>query len=138
MKAKVKIETEVEIKTLHVSAGVRYWEDSSFNDKEDTEDGELVPLRNKDYWEPVIDIETGIIQDWPKGTTARIHYKVCDDGVYTLKDSTGKVVMKKDGYVPACLSPKERNFGDYVILDIDENGKIDEWEFTHNELEQFE
>ena len=30
-------------------------------------------------------------------------------------------------YVPAFLSPKEESYGDYIIMDIDENGKIDNW-----------
>ena len=37
MKAKVKVEQEVEIKTLSVKAGVRYWEDAEVNGVEESE-----------------------------------------------------------------------------------------------------
>lgn len=69
MKAKIKIEKEVELKTLSVKAGVRYWEDAEVNGVEDT-DGTLIPCRNGDDWCPEIDIETGRILNWEQGKTA--------------------------------------------------------------------
>lgn len=127
MKAKVKIEQEVEIKTLHVEAGVRYWEDATVNGVED-EAGDLIPFKDGDYWRPVIDINTGIILNWPLGTIADIHYKVCDDGSYFLKDAKGKTVLSiEDNYVPSILSPTENGYGDYIIMKVDGEGKIEGW-----------
>jgi len=126
MKVKMKITTEVDITTLKVKAGARYWEDAKVNGVEDV-DGTLIPFREDDYWCPIIDIETGTIKGWPKGTTAEIHYKVCDDGEYTLLDAKGNEVAKAEGYVVSCMSPKENGYGDYIIMDIDENGVIDGW-----------
>lgn len=40
---KLKVEKEFDIKTLVVSANVRYWEDSTINGVED-KDGTLTPL----------------------------------------------------------------------------------------------
>ncbi len=115
-----------EIKYLQAECGVRYWEDGEVNGTEDT-DGELIPLRVKDAWCPTIDLETGTIQDWPAGTTANIHYKVCDAGIYKLLDAEKKVVREIDGYVPTMMSPGGSGYGDYVIMTIGPDGKIENW-----------
>lgn len=128
MKVQIKAVKEVEIKTLDVKAGVRYWEDSTVNGVED-ETGELMPCRVEDYWCPSIDVDSGKIMNWTKGIKAEIHYKICDDGEYTLRGEDGKKVIAIDGYVPNCMSPKENGYGDYIIMDVDENGVIVDWEF---------
>lgn len=111
---------------LKVSAGVRYWEDAKVNGVEDA-DGTLIPIRNGDAWEPVIDIASGLVLDWPAGTTADIHYKVCDAGIYQLLNYERQVVAEYAGYVPDCLSPQESGFGDYIILKIGPDGAIEGW-----------
>ena len=131
MKCKIKIEREVDLKLLIVKAGVRYWEDSEVSGENDTEDGENIPCKNGDLWSPHIEIETGKILNWEQGKRAEIHYKVCDCCGYELQDENGEVVFsEEDGYVPDTLSPKERGYGDYIIMDIDENGIIADWEFN--------
>lgn len=115
-----------EIKYLQAECGVRYWEDGEVNGTEDT-DGELMPLRVKDAWCPTIELETGTIQDWPAGTIANIHYKVCDAGLYKLLDAEKKVVREIDGYVPTMMSPGGSGYGDYVIMTIGPDGKIENW-----------
>jgi hypothetical protein len=125
MKATIKIEKEVDIKTVLVNAHVRYWEDASINGVAD-EDGTLTPCREGDLWCPEIDIDTGVILNWPKGTTADIHFKVCDGGSYYLKDAEGNIVLKReDDYVPNQLIPG--SYGDYIEMTIDVNGKIADW-----------
>jgi hypothetical protein len=136
MKAKVKIESEVEIKTLRVIANVRYWEDGEIDGESDTEEGEM-PCKKGDVWCPLIDIETGKITTWKQGTAAKIHYKVCDGGMYELLDASGKVLLTRDGYVPDCLCPKEEGYGDYIIMDIDANGMIQDWKFDEESVEDF-
>ena len=131
MKIKLKIEKEVEIYTLQVNACVRYWNDSTVNGDEDTEDGDNIPCKQGDLWMPEIDIETGKILNWTQGVTASIHYKVCDGCGWELKTPVGDVALSaEDGYVPDTLSPKENGYGDYIIMDIDENGQIADWEFN--------
>ena len=126
MKVKIKVEKEVEIKTLIVDAGARYWEDSTVDGVEDT-DGDLIPCRDGDRWKPIIDIESGVITNWKQGVKADVHYKVCDDGIYHLADESGEIVVTRDGYVPNILDLDKESFGDYIIMHIDENGKIDNW-----------
>ena len=76
---------------------------------------------------PAIDVETGIIEGWTQGTKAEIHFKVCDQCTVSLIDEKDEIVKEHEGYVPDCLSPKENGYGDYIIMDIDENGKIKDW-----------
>jgi len=135
MKIELTITKEFDVKYLAVSAGVRYWEDSFVNGIED-KDGTLIPCRLSDdeYWKPIIDLDTGIIINWDKGIKAEIHYKVCDDGVYTLLDSNNNNIQEIDGYVPSIMCPKGSGFGDYIIMDIDENGLIDNFNV---DLEEF-
>lgn len=125
MKTTINTKKEVEIKTVQVEAEVRYWEDATVNGVEDV-DGALIPFRKGDLWCPEIDVNTGIILNWPEGVTADVHFKVCDAGSYYLKDEDGNVVLSiEDNYVPNSLIPGE--YGDYIIMTIDENGKIVEW-----------
>ena len=123
-----------EVTTLVVDAQVRYWEDTNVNGKEDT-NGTEIPCRVNDCWCPIIDLETGKITNWDIGKTAKVHYKVCDAGIYTLLDSNGDKVVKIDGYVPKILCPTKAGFGDYIIMNIDEFGKIANWTVR---LEDFE
>jgi hypothetical protein len=135
MKIKLKKEAEYDIKTLHVRAGVRYFEDTTVNGQTDDE-GDLIPCRDgSDNWCPIIDIDTGIITNWEQGKGADVHYKICDDGSYTLKNNEGNVITYVDGYVPKCMCPEENGYGDYIIMKIDANGLIAGWKFS---LEGFE
>lgn len=122
-----EVKQQVEVTTLHASIGVRYWEDASVNGMTDDEDDPAMPLIRDGRWELMIDLATGRIDGWPKGTTADTYYKVCDDGVYRLLAQNGDEVCKRDGYVPDMLAPKEDGYGDYVILTIGADGIIEGW-----------
>lgn len=131
MKVTLKVEKEFDLKTLEVFAGVRYWEDSSINGEDDSEEGDLIPCKVGENWCPIIDIETGIITNWEKGKIASIHYKVCDECSWGLKDVNGELVLKSEGdYVPKTLCPQEDGYGDYIIMDINEDGSIHKWKFN--------
>lgn len=137
MKVTITVEKEIELKTLVVKAKVRYWEDSTINGADDTENGDLVPCKVGELWQPIIDIDTGIIQNWQQGTTAQIHYKVCDCCGWQLLDADGKIATQQDdGYVPNTLCPKETQEGDYIVMDIDEDGKIDKWKFDIDDFQE--
>src|SRR5690606_18052314 len=64
---------EVEVSTLQVRAGVRYWCDATVNGVEGDEDAHGpdsdmgIPCREGEDWCPAINIETGTIEGWPKG-----------------------------------------------------------------------
>lgn len=112
---------------IEVDAGVRYWEDATVNGVED--EAGAIPLKVGDRWKPVIDLATGAVLNWPPGTTADIHYKVCDDGDYWLLDEAKVRVAKKTGYyVPNdILCVGDNGFGDYIILNIGSDGLIAGW-----------
>lgn len=126
MKVTFSTKQSVPVRYLKAKCGVRYWEDAKVNGVEDA-DGTLIPCRDGDYWCLLIDLESGEIENWTPGVTASVHYKVCDDGEYVLLNEERQEVRKIDGYVPVMLSPKDNGFGDYVIMDIDENGMIQGW-----------
>lgn len=103
-KITIKKEVEYDAKYLFAECGVSYWEDAQVNENDDV-DGSLIPCRVEDTWSPLIEIETGTIVGWPEGTSANVHYKVCDAGKYTLLDADRKEIISIDGYVPSIMSP---------------------------------
>ena len=79
-------------------------------------------------WMPLIDVETGKIINWVEGTTARVHYKVCDEGIYRLLDADKNIIVEVESYVPSFLGED----GDYIIMNIDEHGVIKNFVFNNN------
>lgn len=126
MKLELNEKRYAEVKYLLAECGVRYWEDAEVNGVED-ESGSLIPCRKGETWSPVIELETGIIKDWPKGVVAEIHYKVCDDGRYSLLNDNMEEMYSLEGYVPSMMCPQDSGYGDYVIMSISGDGKIDGW-----------
>ena len=127
MRVTLNIKKDFNLKDLEVFANVRYWEDTDVNGIKD-ENGKLIPCRNDDLWEPIIDINSGQILNWKQGKTANVHYKVCDEFIYSITDINGDTVIEEDEiYVPTIMCPKSNGYGDYIIMDIDENGYIKDW-----------
>lgn len=123
---------------IEVEAGVRYWEDASLNGIEDTNG--TIPLRKGDAWNPVIELKTGLVLNWPNGIEAKIHYKVCDEGQYWLLDENKNRVAKWKGYyVPNdILCINSNGYGDYIILKIEKNGFIQSWKEPAINSEQWQ
>lgn len=121
----MKIETTIDIHPTHLlaEAGVRYWEDATVNGVED-EDGKLIPGRHGDLWRAKINLAAGRIEDWPAGTTADIHYKVCDAGEYWLLDADGNRLAHQEGYVPSGMCHGANGYGDYIIMTVGPDGVI--------------
>lgn len=126
MKITVIEPRDVDVAYLQADCGVRYWEDAKVNGTEDT-DGTLIPCRDGDRWKPLICLNSGVIEGWPQGVSAKIHYKVCDDGLYTLLDADRSAVKEIDGYVPSIMCPTDNGWGDYVIMNVGSGGVIDGW-----------
>lgn len=142
---RLKETKSVPVKYIRARCGVRYWEDATVNGEEDA-DGSRIPLRegtaadnddlNGGNWRPTIDLDTGKIEGWPEGTTASIHYKVCDDGDYELLDADRNVVASIEGYVPSLMCPEGEGYGDYVIMEIAADGSIANWRADLSEFEK--
>lgn len=125
MKITVIKKEEIEACFLQVMANVRYWDDAEINGKTDVT-GEGVPFKNGDLWEPLIDIEKGIVVNWPKGTTAKFHFKICDSGSYHLLDENAENIIASidNNYVPSGLCHGDNGYGDYIIFSVNEDGSI--------------
>lgn len=132
-KITVKVRKEVEVKSLLVQAHVRYWEDAEINGESD-EEGNM-PFRNSEDWCPKIDLSTGKIEGWPGDIEADIHYKVCEEGTYTLLDEEGNAVKEIEGYVPDIMCPNGGGNGDCIIMKVGKDGQIADWKCI---LEEFE
>lgn len=116
----------VEPTHIEVEAGVRYWEDATVNGVNEDNDAPTIPFIKGDAWCPRIRLSDGVVENWPAGMTAQIHYKVCDQGQYWLSDAEGKRLMKWRGYyVPNdFLCHGDNGYGDYIIVAIGEDSKI--------------
>lgn len=134
----------IAVRYLQANCGVRYWEDAYVNGVQD-EDGSRIPCRDpmpNDHlgggiWMPLIDLETGTIVDWPSGTMADIHYKVCDDGTYQLLTEDRRTIVREvEGYVPSIMCPEGSGYGDYVIMKVDGDGRIANWKVDLSEFQE--
>jgi hypothetical protein len=125
MKLIKNTQKEVSYKYLQVDVDPRYWEDAEVNGESD-EEGSNVPFKTGSQWKPLIDLESGMVVDWPNGVTASFYFKVCDAGDYYLLDESKNVVATHNNYyVPnGLLCYGDNGFGDYIIFSVDESGKI--------------
>lgn len=114
---------------LRVEAFIRYWEGAMVNGEQD-ERGTLIPFRSANLWCPRIRLTDGVVMDWPSGMEAEICYRVCDMGRYWLQDGDGNDIAKYAGsYVPdKFLCHGEQGYGDYIIMDIEADGTIAQYE----------
>lgn len=121
---------------LRARCNVRYWEDTYVNGEKD-HDGSRIPCREGTpadnnrlgggVWVPVIDLHEGRIENWPAGTTAKILYKVCDEGLYEWLDADRNVVHSINGYVPRIMCPSKEPDGDIVVMNVGIDGAIENW-----------
>lgn len=152
MKIEITTKTEKEIKYLRATMGVRYWCDCEYSIDgenwidpcvEDTEEEsenmkKMTPFvvtkdigyRPSDYWEIIIDIDNGKVLNWPDNFWLKTHYKVCDDGEYVFLDENLEEVVNitdkyEQYYVPDFLALEDSGYGDYVYLNIDNDGNIE-------------
>lgn len=134
MKREITVKKEIDLKYVICDLGVRYFEDGMVNGVEDNPTTPKMPGvytadDGKKRLRLCIDVDNGQIIDWPKGTTASVHYKICDDGSYTFMDVNDEVIAKGESYVPEFLCLNENGYGDYAIFDVDTDGFIKDWDF---------
>lgn len=130
MKVELKIKKEYDLQLMQVCAEVRYWDDAIVNGRKCSENGggKELPFVEGDCWRPLIELEKGKIRNWPEGTTADLHFKICDMCAWSVMDGELNTVYYQDwNYVPKILCPEENGYGDYIIMKIDENGIIQKW-----------
>lgn len=110
---------------IHVSMPIYHPEDAEVNGVEENEDSPRRPfLTKKDgvfYWNVSIDVENGKILDWPSKTTLKTWDKVVDELTVECNRKT------YEDYVPDFLSIWDRGYGDYVYIEVLEDGTIKDW-----------
>lgn len=75
-----------------------------------------------------IDLKTHKILGWHSiDDNKDIYVKARDEGKYSLLDENQKEIYRIEGYVPNRFLPEKDDFGDYLTLKIDENGKVLNW-----------
>lgn len=129
MKVKIYALTEVEVAYIRVDTYVVFWEDACVNGVQDDNDTPSMPCVDSEgyYWQPLINVETGQIENWEKGITANTRYKVCDEFKCEFLNEKKEVLKSYDGYVPEFMYPNGDGWGDYIKLIIDEEGYIKGW-----------
>ena len=107
--------------------------DTSVSGVDDKNGSRIIPFREGYRWKPRIDLETGKVIGWPEGMTATIRYRVCCDGMYWLGTRENPKLFQygKPGdwsYVPDdFLCHGDTGYGDYIILNVDGNGQIQQY-----------
>jgi len=123
---KLSVKQTIDVKYLSIALPVRYEDDDMPFD---------APLRIANMWVATIILDEGRIKDWPQGSTLEFDMKVCDSGIYVLRDENCKEVARLEDYVPHGILPGD--YGDYVELKIDGTGKITNW-YDNPDLSDFE
>lgn len=96
--------------------------------------GQDMPFLENGIWEIQIDINTGLIIDWPIGSFARVKYKTDNRNYYELSDEEGYMYSRR-GFVIQALSKKRT----ILNLNINANGQILNYKKTFNDyFEPFE
>lgn len=84
------------------------------------------PMPGDSMTKILINIEEGIIQNWPEDSKYLLDIKVGDNCDYTLIDNIGTEVKEiQQSCVPNELIPGEH--GDFILLKINEHGRIENW-----------
>lgn len=164
MKIIINKPREYDIKYLKATMGVRYWVDCDYSedngntwnlnfpdtDEESDRIMKLTPCvvrkdigyKESNYWEIIIDLETGKVLNWPLWFCLRTHYKVCDDGEYVFLDKDMNEVVNitkeyKQYYVPDFLAIEDSGYGDYVAININGDGSIQHFAEMQSEIKRY-
>ena len=164
MKITRMIKAEQDIRYLKATMGVRYWVDCEYSEDngktwnlnfDDTrEENERIKaitpcVVNKnigcsksDYLELIIDLEEGKVLNWKDRFCLNTHYKVCDDGEYVFLDKNMNEVINitdayEQYYVPDFLSLEDEGYGDYVCINIDNEGNIEHSDIMRSRIEEY-
>ena len=127
---KVTINREVNLERLTIYARPISWADTLVNGVSDTPDGNNIPCKFGTSWCPVIEKDTGKILNWKKDTTASIHYELLGALGHEVADEYGEIIVDTIvSSVPKTLSIGTSEYKNTIIMDIDENGVIQDWNF---------
>lgn len=124
MQHRIKVWKEVELKTVVVTFFNECWRGTYINDVPDFK-GEYLPFKDNTSWNLRIDIDTGVVKNWPK---IKVHVDFPFTGIESyIKDIDGNIIMmyKSENNIPDMFIFEEY-FGN-VKMTIDKEGKIKNW-----------
>eukprot|EP00919_Chromeraceae_sp_WS-2016_P016979 GHVR01040583.1.p4 GENE.GHVR01040583.1~~GHVR01040583.1.p4 ORF type:complete len:138 (+),score=15.24 GHVR01040583.1:25-414(+) len=110
-------EVEIDAAKVRIEFSPRYMNevDCVFN--------ENTPMLKDGVFSITYDIETGVVDGWPKDESFECYEKVTDGGSYYLLDSEGvEIASIVENYVPDCVN---NEWGDYVIIKINDDGILE-------------
>ena len=164
MKVKVTKPVDIDLRYLKARMGVRYWVDCEYSkdngetwidpeDDDEETDAKVIadmpfvePETNRwgttNYWNILIDLDKGKVVDWPKGFCIHTNFKVCDDGEYSFLDDQKNEVINitkeyDQYYVPDFLALEDSGYGDYVYINIDGDGHIENFQKMRNRIDYY-
>lgn len=122
MKIKITRTVQADARQVRVSVPIRYDEDKAEILGKFGVSGDTLAL--------TIGIDDGQVFNWPPDAKGySVHLKVVDEGTYVVVDASGEILAEADcEYVPSWF-PGD-HYGDYLILDIDDTGKVTNWRAT--------
>lgn len=114
MKIKVMKEVEIDAQKIKIEFCPRYMGEEDCVFTKDT------PMLFGEKFSITYDIESGVVDGWPKDNPIDIYEKVVDGGSYYLLDSEGNDIASIiENYVPDCVN---NELGDYLIISINSDG----------------
>lgn len=93
-------------------------------------DGSITPFRKGSQWEVTIDIQNGIVLDWPEDEFGEIHYRIEKAGQYFLLDANKNPIAK---FIHRCV-PNEflhhpgEGWGESINLVVCTDGVISQYQ----------
>lgn len=97
--------------------------------------------KERQDWCPTIDVNEGKVLDWTPGFVLRTHFKICDKGVYVYSnyDESSQIVSKDCNlhYVPDWLCDFDEGYGDYMYIQINGDGTIENWDKLKRKLSNY-
>ena len=124
MKLTVLREVDIEVDAILIVIPLRY------TDEEDSI-AEDFPGRVGTTLTLTLDLASRSVRDWPVGRVESLHEKVVDEGCYYLISKGEVVESLEQEPVPACVPG---DYGDYVVMEIDGEGKVKGWVTDANEI----
>lgn len=143
MKVTICKPVEYEACLIEVNSHIRYAEDITYQVDDSWKDcdpdcPECPCFEGVHQWKPIININTGYIINWPGNVQHSFHVfaKVCDEFACKIKGLNGEVLIDYEGYVPDFMAIEDRGYGDYIDMIVYPDGKIKDWSFCQNDIDE--